>query len=95
MQSSFGLSLLELPCPLVLSNYDPSQPLLASHAAEPLTAAMSDPFLYFDDTNPDLIYSANQWFDNAGIEGAFNNTLSSTTSVGATVKVQFVGACWK
>ena len=51
----------------------------------------NNPFLYFDDTNPDLTYSDNQWFDNT-INGAFNNSLSSTTDEGATVQFKFEGA---
>ena len=59
----------------------------------------SDPFLYFDDTHSGLVYSDNQWFDNSevasalNLKGTFNDTLSSTTVTGATVKIDFIGAC--
>ena len=47
-------------------------------------------FLYLDDTDPSLVYSDNQWFDNVA-QTAFNHTLSSSFSVGASVLVQFDG----
>lgn len=66
--------------------------LLVHASISPRTPVMSsnNPFLYFDDTNPGLKYSNNQWFDNS-IDGAFNDSLSSTTSVGATVQFTFEG----
>ncbi|KAI0698386.1 hypothetical protein C8T65DRAFT_742802 [Cerioporus squamosus] len=55
-----------------------------------------DPFLYFDDTSSSLGYSDNQWFDNSevsttlNLKDTYNDTLSSTTAVGATVKIDFI-----
>ena len=50
----------------------------------------NDAYLIVDDTNPGLIYSNNDWFDNV-VADAFNQTLSSTTTNGATVQLQFEG----
>lgn len=58
----------------------------------------TDPFLYVDDTYPDIAYSNDQWFDNSDVSArlnlpdAFNDTLSSTTTVGAAVRFSFTGA---
>ena len=66
-------------------------PVHASISSRTPVMSSDSPFLFFDDTNPNLEYSNNQWFDNT-IEGAFNNSLSSTRSVGATVQFTFEGA---
>ncbi|KAI0824994.1 hypothetical protein BC628DRAFT_1410425 [Trametes gibbosa] len=54
-------------------------------------AASGDTFRKFDDTDPSLVYTGD-WFDNPGIHGAFNNTLSSTTHEGDTVHIEFVAS---
>ncbi|KAI8990568.1 hypothetical protein BD414DRAFT_438295 [Trametes punicea] len=54
-----------------------------------MSSSDSGVFRKFDDTDPGLVFSPGDWFDNTGIAGAFNNTLSSTIKEGATVHIQF------
>ncbi|OSD03212.1 hypothetical protein PYCCODRAFT_1424749 [Trametes coccinea BRFM310] len=57
-----------------------------------MSSSDSGVFRKFDDTDPGILYSPGDWFDNPGIEGVFNHTLSSTTKQGATVHIEFTAS---
>ncbi|CDO75495.1 hypothetical protein BN946_scf184935.g31 [Trametes cinnabarina] len=50
-------------------------------------------FRKFDDTYPGIVYSpSSDWSHISGIEGVFNNTLSSTTKEGANIHIEFTAS---
>ncbi len=55
-----------------------------------MTATSNVPFRKLDDTDPSIVYTG-EWFDNPGISGVFNNTLSSTIHSGDTAHIEFIG----
>ncbi|KAJ8453478.1 hypothetical protein ONZ51_g13575 [Trametes cubensis] len=50
-------------------------------------------FVRFDDVDPSIRYDLNYtWFDNY-VEEAYNQTLSSTITIGAELQFDFFGMC--
>lgn len=55
-----------------------------------MTSTSNVPFHKLDDTDPSIVYTG-EWFDNPGISGVFNNSLSSTVHEGDTAHIEFIG----
>ncbi|KAL1951391.1 hypothetical protein VTO73DRAFT_540 [Trametes versicolor] len=56
-----------------------------------MTSTSNVPFHKLDDTDPSIVYTG-EWFDNPGISGVFNNSLSSTIHTGDTAHIEFIAS---